>query len=353
MKGNTSAGQKIAQQKCNGCHGAGGNSAMDEFPTIAGQNQTFLRQAMTDYKNGHRKNNLMQDAVKGLSTADITNLSAYFASQTPTPPPKSGPAQFDPDDPTAAAQAASQSCWGCHGEQGHSVVEGIPNLSGMSPIYVNDAIKAYRNGTRSHDLMKSFVVALSNEQIDLISHYFAAQKPKATKYTGKGNPSATKSLIPGCASCHGYRGVSTTNVPSIAGQDASYIRQAIQSYKDGNRTSNEMKTATAKLSKQDITNLASFYARQKPATPTFTPLVSPLQWTQKCFRCHVQQQPGVEATGPRIIGQSEAYLQKALHDYRNESRKHSTMYAMADLLSDWEIARLARYLAGLQTGSDK
>jgi len=352
VEGDTSAGQKIAQQKCIGCHGTGGNSAMDEFPTIAGQNQTFLHRAMMDYKNGHRSNNLMQTAVQGLSDTDIKNLSAYFASQTPTLPPKSEPAKFDPDDPTAAGLAASQACWGCHGKQGDSVVEGIPNLSGMSPNYVKDAIIAYRDGTRNHELMKSFVAALSNEQIDLISQYFAAQRPKATKYTGKGNPNATKPLIPGCATCHGYRGVSTTNVPSIAGQDANYIRQAIQSYKDGSRTSNEMKNATAKLSKQDIINLATFYARQKPATPTFKPLVSPQQWIQKCFRCHVKQQSGVEATGPRINGQSEAYLYKALHDYQNESRNHSTMFAMADLLSDWEISRLARYLASLQSDSN-
>jgi len=345
VKGDTKNGQQIARQKCNGCHGDGGNSAMDEFPTIAGQNQAFLRQALSDYKNGHRLNSLMQNAVKNLSNDDINNLAAYFAQQTPKPKPS--PSQYNPDDPASAGQAASQSCWGCHGALGNSVIDGIPNLSGMSPNYIKEAIIAYRNGTRHHELMKTFVVSLTDEQIDLISHYFAAQKPVATKFPGKGNAKATRPLIPGCASCHGYRGVSTTNVPSIAGQNANYIRQAIQSYKSGDRTSSEMKNATAKLSNQDIINLATFYAKQSPSTPTFTPLVSAKQWIQKCFRCHVAQQPGVPATGPRIVGQSEAYLRKALHEYQKGSRKHSIMFAMTDVLSDWEINRLARYLASL------
>jgi len=349
VKGNSLAGQRIARQKCNGCHGEGGNSALEFFPTIAGQNQTFLKQAITDYVNGHRRNAAMQIAVKGLSAADINNLSAYFAQQTPEPIPDQ--TQFDADDPGAAASAAAKPCWGCHGKQGNSSIEGTPNLSGMSPNYLHSAILAYQTGSRSNEIMKVFVENLRLEQIDLISYYFASQKPIATKFTGKGKPNETRPLIPACASCHGYLGISTTNVPSIAGQDASYIRQALLSYQNGTRISNEMKNATAKLKDTDINNLASFYARQKPSTPTFKPLLSAQQWTQKCLRCHVSQQPGIPATGPRITGQTEAYIRHTLLEYRNETRKHSTMIAMTDILSDWEISRLARYLANLNSNA--
>ncbi len=46
---------------------------------------------------------------------------------------------------------------------------------------------------------------------------------------------------------------------------------------------------------------------------------------------------------PRIAGQHEAYLLKALHEYKNGDRSHPSMRAIAASLSDKDMADLAAY----------
>lgn len=46
---------------------------------------------------------------------------------------------------------------------------------------------------------------------------------------------------------------------------------------------------------------------------------------------------------PRIHGQQDAYLQASLRAYRDGSRRHPTMRAIAQSLSDQDIADLASY----------
>ncbi|NCX74107.1 MAG: cytochrome c, partial [Betaproteobacteria bacterium] len=46
----------------------------------AGQHADYLLVALTEYKNGSRKNAIMASQAAGLSKADMENLSAYYAS---------------------------------------------------------------------------------------------------------------------------------------------------------------------------------------------------------------------------------------------------------------------------------
>ena len=49
---------------------------------------------------------------------------------------------------------------------------------------------------------------------------------------------------------------------------------------------------------------------------------------------------------PKLGGQHEAYLAKALQEYRSGARSHPSMRAIATSLSDKDIADLAAYYAG-------
>ncbi len=51
---------------------------------------------------------------------------------------------------------------------------------------------------------------------------------------------------------------------------------------------------------------------------------------------------------PKIAGQHAAYLEKALHEYKDGQRSHPSMRAIAASLSDKDIANLAAYYG--QTG---
>jgi cytochrome c553 len=66
---------------CAVCHGPNGMSPAPEFPNLAGQHPDYLLASLKHYKNGKRKNPIMQGQVANLSEKDMLDLSAFFASQ--------------------------------------------------------------------------------------------------------------------------------------------------------------------------------------------------------------------------------------------------------------------------------
>ena len=78
--GDPDVGRKKAEP-CKACHGDAGVSPSPEFPNLAGQYQDYLATALTHYKNGKRKNPIMQGQVANLTPRDIADLSAYYARE--------------------------------------------------------------------------------------------------------------------------------------------------------------------------------------------------------------------------------------------------------------------------------
>lgn len=75
-----------------------------------------------------------------------------------------------------------------------------------------------------------------------------------------------------------------------------------------------------------------------------------------CAGCHGI--PGYENAYPNyrvpmIAGQKQAYIIKALNEYRSGDRKHPTMHAQATSLTDQNIADIAAYLSSLATPDAK
>ena len=64
---------------CAACHGANGVSVSPDFPNLAGQYEDYLETALRHYKNGKRKNAIMQGQVAPLSQKDMMDLAAYYA----------------------------------------------------------------------------------------------------------------------------------------------------------------------------------------------------------------------------------------------------------------------------------
>ncbi len=84
--GTPQSGERVARGKekaavCTACHGANGVSTMPTWPTLAGQHEDYLRQALTQYQLGERTDPVMAGQVNDLSEADIADLAAYFAAQ--------------------------------------------------------------------------------------------------------------------------------------------------------------------------------------------------------------------------------------------------------------------------------
>ncbi|HEX4524312.1 MAG TPA: cytochrome c [Casimicrobiaceae bacterium] len=75
------AGEDKVKAVCVACHGADGNSQSSDYPKLGGQYPDYLAKALRDYKSGARKNPIMGAFAGTLSTADIENVSAYYAAQ--------------------------------------------------------------------------------------------------------------------------------------------------------------------------------------------------------------------------------------------------------------------------------
>lgn len=75
--GDPKAGKEKAKA-CAACHGVDNDNP--QFPRIAGQHADYLLHSLKAYKNGDRKNAVMQGQVANLSVEDMEDLAAYFAS---------------------------------------------------------------------------------------------------------------------------------------------------------------------------------------------------------------------------------------------------------------------------------
>jgi YVTN family beta-propeller protein len=95
-KGDAAIGQSKSTL-CVSCHGANGVSPTDAFPNLAGQGYGYIVKQLKSFREGSRKDPVMEPLAKPLSDDDIENLAAFFSSL------KAGAA------PVTAAQIPAQS----------------------------------------------------------------------------------------------------------------------------------------------------------------------------------------------------------------------------------------------------
>ena len=155
---------------CMGCHGGDGVSTNPVWPNLAGQHDAYLLNALRAYKSGARDNAMMVAVVKGLSDADMHDLSVRFAGMKG----KAVVAGASGADPAVAAgKAKAEACAGCHGANGVSTSPEWPNLAGQSKDYIVNALKAYRSGTRNNDVMAGMAKGLTDSDMDALAAYFS------------------------------------------------------------------------------------------------------------------------------------------------------------------------------------
>jgi cytochrome c553 len=70
-------------QLCVACHGKDGVGVSNAYPTLRGQYDSYIAQALDEYKSGARKNPVMSTFVTSLTPAEIDQIAAYYAAQTP------------------------------------------------------------------------------------------------------------------------------------------------------------------------------------------------------------------------------------------------------------------------------
>lgn len=73
-----------------------------------------------------------------------------------------------------AGRRKAQACAVCHGQLGLATAPDAPNLAGQPVTYVVTQLRAYRNGTRRHEVMAVIARPLTDEDIADLAAWFSA-----------------------------------------------------------------------------------------------------------------------------------------------------------------------------------
>jgi cytochrome c553 len=155
-----------------------------------------------------------------------------------------------------------------------------------------------------------------------------------------------------CLACHGEKGSSeTAEVPSLGGQPSMYTLIQLFMFRETLRKAEPMNDMTAGLSDADLQKFADTIAKlpAPPPTPGGDPARlqrgAGLIQQHRCAFCH-SNLAGAESV-PRIAGQREDYLLKALREYKSGARREyqPVMAEVMGALNDADIVDLAHFLA--------
>lgn len=80
-------------------------------------------------------------------------------------------------DLEAVKTKATSICASCHGVNGVSGSEALPNLQGQKETYLVNALKAYRDNSRKAPVMNNMAYNLSDEEIMALASYFSQLRP--------------------------------------------------------------------------------------------------------------------------------------------------------------------------------
>jgi cytochrome c553 len=166
---------------------------------------------------------------------------------------------------------------------------------------------------------------------------------------------AGKRKAEACAACHGPNGNSTVGqFPSLAGQTARYAYLQLRDFKEGRRNDPVMSPMAANLSRDDMLDLASYFAEQKPALIKFKPDPQRVALGAKkadetlCSMCHLGGLKGQNEI-PKLSGQHPEYTVKQLKAFKEKTRTNDAgnMTSVARTLSDDDIVNLSHYIGSL------
>jgi cytochrome c553 len=159
-------------------------------------------------------------------------------------------------------------CGHCHGKDGNSKRDYIPNLAAQNPLYLFRSFEKFANGERNNFVMSSLAKSLSLEERVDIAIYFSQQKVVPLPVIGDAaQRQHGKQLFDNiCHACHGAQGEGQEKAPRLAGQSAEYVRLALTRYhdKDPRRALSVMYSVAAGLTPDDIEGVAAYVQQLAP-----------------------------------------------------------------------------------------
>ena len=156
-----------------------------------------------------------------------------------------------------AGKSKAAACAVCHGQTGVSAASIWPNLAGQGEKYLIKQINDIKSNVRKVPTMTGFVAALSQQDIEDISAFYASQPASISgsaeltsdayaldadahlalgeKIYRAGN---AKLGIPACSACHSPsgKGNAPAGYPQVGGQQYDYLVQQLKDFRGNIRT---------------------------------------------------------------------------------------------------------------------
>ena len=157
-----------------------------------------------------------------------------------------------------------------------------------------------------------------------------------------------------CLACHGENGQSANaEVPSLGAQPKDFVLVQLYMFREKMRKVELMNETTKGLTDDELRAMSETIAKL-PAPPPAPDAVDPARMERakmlvnqhRCNFCHAATLAGQDQV-PRLAGQREDYLLKALREYKSGARPgyEPTMASVVYPMTDEDFVELAYYLA--------
>ena len=162
---------------CQACHGANGNSANPQWPSLAGLGADYIAEQLKNFKDSKRNNPVMMPTAASLSADDMADLGAYFDS-LPNTGLEADPSYWQAGEKLyrgGDAARAIPACMACHGPtaRGNEPAK-FPALRGQQSVYVIKQLNDYASGARTtgpNGIMETIAKRLSSDDIRNVASY--------------------------------------------------------------------------------------------------------------------------------------------------------------------------------------
>ena len=154
---------------CLGCHGVVSyNNIYPTYkvPKLGNQHKDYIVSALKAYRSGERLHPTMRAHAVNLSDVEISKIADYFSSF------KLSEQKIQSSDIKMIDEA--NSCVGCHGADGNSMIPSFPKIAGQYEDYLYQALKSYQNGQRTNAIMSGIANTLNEKQMKKLSKYFSS-----------------------------------------------------------------------------------------------------------------------------------------------------------------------------------
>jgi cytochrome c553 len=155
---------------------------------------------------------------------------------------------------------ASTFCVNCHGKNGVSKQQDVPNLAGQNADYVLEQTRKFGKGQRKDEFMQGVISLLSETEKINIALYYASQNPRPGVSNAALAAKGKQIYFRLCQRCHGDTARGNEVIPRIASQHREYLVRAITRYRDrtGERQEPQMTSAVSPLRDADIEAVAAY-----------------------------------------------------------------------------------------------